>query len=378
MCYFRTMAKMATSWQEIGARVAEARKVSALSQAELASAVKLDRTAITKIEAGERKIDSLELARIAEVLSRPIEWFITPPLPAVVSRRKARDFEGESQADVLLDGLARDVRLLIELKTLEPPEPPRPKSNIDSVTSAEAAARELRKSLGLSPGPVWDLMAVAERVGLIVFSLDLQKESLDGSYLRLAKGGVALVNGGAPTGRRRFTLVHELGHHVFADDFSPEWIVGPTGDDRERLINAFVIHLLMPRESILSKWQELGGHTEPRWAAIVLGAEYGVSWTAVLGHLCNLGLIDDRTRSRLEVTRPGKADYLEAGIALREELAPPAFSPRFAQAVVRAYKQHKISASRAIALLRNTLDAADLPPENRVPLESMRSQFDLD
>jgi Zn-dependent peptidase ImmA (M78 family)/DNA-binding XRE family transcriptional regulator len=377
MCYLRTIPDTLTSWSDLGARLAEARKAARLSQAELAAAVQLERTAVTKIEAGERKLDSLELARAARVLRRPIDWFVTPSLPAVVSRRKSREAIEESQADVLLESLARDVKLLIELRLLEPPQVARPRA-IEGVESAEAAARELRRTLGLTPAPVWDLLSVAERVGLYGFSIDLRDEALDGSYARLENAGVALVNGGRQTGRRRFTLVHELGHHLFADDYSPEWIVGSDGDDRERLINAFVIHFLMPREAVLTRWQDLDDRLDARQAAIVLGAEFGVSWTAVLGHLCNLELIAARTRELLERDRPTKADYLEGGIVLREELGAPAVAPRFAQAVVRAYKRHKVSSRRTLELLRDTLTAAELPPEDRVPRESMRAQFDLD
>lgn len=371
------MAETLKSWSELGARLAEARKSARLSQAELAAAVDLERTAVTKVEAGERKLDSLELARIARVLHRPIDWFVTPSLPAVVSRRKSREAIEESQADVLLESLARDVKLLVELKLLDPRQVARPRA-LEDVESAEAAARELRRTLGVASGAVWDLLSLAERAGLYAFSIDLRDESLDGSYVRLENAGVALLNGGRRTGRRRFTLVHELGHHVFADDYSPEWIVGTDGDDRERLINAFVIHFLMPREGVLTRWQELDGRRDARLAAIVLGAEFGVSWTAVLGHLCNLELIDARTRERLERDRPTKADYLEGGIVLREELGAPAVAPRFAQAVVRGYKRHKLSSQRALELLRETVTAVDLPPEDRVPRDSMRAQLDLD
>jgi len=366
-----------TTWSDLGARLAEARKAARLSQAELAAAVELDRTAVTKVEAGERKLDSLELARVARVLRRPIDWFVTPSLPAVVSRRRSREAIEESQADVLLDSLARDVQLLVDLNLLQPRQVARPGA-LEDVASAEAAARELREVLGVTVGPVWDLLSLAERTGLHAFSIDLRDESLDGSYVRLENAGVALVNGGPQTPRRRFTLVHELGHHLFADDYSPEWIVGTVGDGRERLINAFVIHFLMPREAVLPRWQLLDGGRDARLAAIALGAEFGVSWTAVLAQLCNLELIDAMTRERLERERPTKADYLEGGIVLREDLAPPAFAPRFAQAVVRGYKRHKISAPRAIELLRDTITAADLPPEDKVPRESMRAQFALD
>lgn len=371
------MAATLKSWSDFGARLAAARKAARLTQAELAAAVDLERTAITKIEAGERKLDSLQLARVARVLRRPIDWFVVCSPPAVTSKRKSREAVEESQADVLLEGLARDATLLIELNLLKPPKLARPRP-IEDVDSAEAAARGLRRSLGIGPGAVWDLLSLADAAGLYALSTDLQDESLDGSYVRLETAGVALVNGGRQTGRRRFTLVHELGHHVFADDYSPEWIVGTDGDDRERLINAFVIHFLMPREAVLARWQECDGRRDPRLAAIVLGAEFGVSWTAALGHLCNLQLIDAKTRQRLEGDRPTRADYLEGGIVLREELVPPVISPRFAQAVVRGFKRHKLSAARALELLRGTIAAADLPPEDKVPRESMRAQFDLD
>ncbi len=362
------MAQALKSWQELGARIAEARKVSQLSQAELAAAVKLDRTAICKLESGERKLDSLELVRIAGVLKRSIDWFLSPPLPAVVSRRKERGSNDESKADALLDGLARDVKLLTEMGLLAPPPAPEPIA-VDSVETAEQAARDLRRQLGLPPGPVWDLLALAERLGCYAFCLDLRDESLDGSYLRLEAGGVAVVNGSMQPGRRRFTLAHELGHHLFADDFSDEWIVGAGGDGRERLINAFVIHLLMPREACLSRWQELDGRREPRPAALALGAEFGVSWTAVLGHLRNLELVDQRSHDNLRADRPTKADYLEGGVTLREELTPPAVPPRFAQAVIRAFKRHKLSRGRTLELLHGAAADQDLPREDQVPLE---------
>src|ERR671936_612555 len=134
----------------------------------------------------------------------------------------------------------------------------------------------------------------------------------------------------------------------------------------------------MPSVSILSRCQELNGRVDPRQAAIALGAEYGVSWTAVLGQLRNLDLVDAQTYDRLERERPTKADYLEGGVTLRDELAAPAIPPRFAQAVNRAFKRHKISRARTLELLRGTLDDSDLPSEDRVPVESMRAQFDLD
>ena len=347
-----------------------------LSQAEVGVTVGLDRTAITRLEKGERKLDSLELVRIAAALRRPVEWFLSPPLPAVVSRRASRAPVDESQADAILDGLARDVQLLFELNLLVA-APPARKRVIDSVESAEAAANDLRLHLALPPGPVWNLVANAERVGLYCFCLPLADEIIDGSFLRLDDAGVALINGSNQPGRRRFTLVHELGHHVFEDDYSPEWILGSGHEEREKLINAFAIHFLMPRPSVVARWLELDGPKDPRQAALVLGAEYGVSWTALLGHLANLQFINEHAHKVLLNARPTKVDYLEAGVSVREEIVSPTVPPKYGQAVIRAFKRHKISHDRAIQLLQGTASGEDLPEPDDIPREAMRSQFDL-
>jgi Zn-dependent peptidase ImmA (M78 family)/DNA-binding XRE family transcriptional regulator len=363
-------------WEDLAARLAEARKVARLSQADLAAAIGLDRTAITRVEACERKLAALELARIARVLRRPIEWFLSEPVPSVVSRRQSRAAVDESEADILLESIAGDVRLMIELKVLWPPNPPSP-TTMEDISAAEIAARELRRQLGLGHGPVTDLHHVAASMGMYGFTLLLGDDSLDGSYLRSGDVGVALINGSKASGRRRFTFVHELGHHYFADAHSAEWIIGD-GDDRERLINAFAIHFLMPREAITNRWTALEGEADPRQAAIALGAEFIVSWTAVIGHLCNLNFIDAAMHDRLKSSRPTKADYLEAGVVLREDLIPPSLPPAFSQAVIRGFRRHKVSEERACELLRGTLRADELPDTDQVPPEAMLGQLQLE
>lgn len=60
----------------LGRRIAEARAMAGMTQASLAGAISLDRTAVSKIESGRRQVTSLELAAIARNLGRPIEWFL--------------------------------------------------------------------------------------------------------------------------------------------------------------------------------------------------------------------------------------------------------------------------------------------------------------
>ena len=89
------------------------------------------------------------------------------------------------------------------------------------------------------------------------------------------------------------------------------------------------------------------------------------------GQLQNLQLITDPVRKQLERDRPTAADYLETGVALREELSPPSVRPGVRAGSHPGLQVPQISASRAVELLRKTLAPGALPPANRVPLAAM-------
>lgn len=59
----------------LGQRLREARDYLELSQDEVARKMNLPRTAIVQIEAGNRKVNALELARFSEIYQRPSAYF---------------------------------------------------------------------------------------------------------------------------------------------------------------------------------------------------------------------------------------------------------------------------------------------------------------
>src|SRR5690625_3437203 len=86
MCGYRYM-RLEEGWAAIGERVRRARVAEGLSQQQLAREIGLeDRTAVSKIERGDRKIDGMELARLSRALNVPLDQFIQDP-PLVISRR---------------------------------------------------------------------------------------------------------------------------------------------------------------------------------------------------------------------------------------------------------------------------------------------------
>ncbi|MDK7049271.1 hypothetical protein QP324_11975, partial [Corynebacterium sp. UMB0012] len=60
----------------------------------------------------------------------------------------------------------------------------------------------------------------------------------------------------------------------------------------ERAMNSFAAHLLMPR-SFVERME--AKHADRRALAMAVSSQCGVSWSATLGHLANLGVITDET-----------------------------------------------------------------------------------
>jgi transcriptional regulator with XRE-family HTH domain len=61
--------------QTLGERLRMAREYVGLKQDEVAKHLAIPRTALTNIETGQRRVDALELARLAKLYQRPVSWF---------------------------------------------------------------------------------------------------------------------------------------------------------------------------------------------------------------------------------------------------------------------------------------------------------------
>lgn len=356
----------------MGARIALAREDLGLTQSELAGDIALDRTAINKIESGKRKVSASELVRLAAALDRPIDWFVSESPPAIVSRREDPSTGGRSRIlDRRIEGLARDVEFLeaghllpaIEDHRLQFPE---------TVADAEAAAAQARDRMDARDGPLLDLQRHCEAVGLLAFSLDLGEEGRDAAYVAVREWGVALINGAVDPGRRRFNLAHELGHHLFADAYAPEVTIFP-GGEAERMINAFAVHLLLPRAGVESVWTKIDG---PRLAATAVAVRYRTSWSAVCSQLKNLGLIDEDQRVALAAEPLTAADFVELGERWVSELDPPSVPPEYGRRVLVAYRTGRLTSSRTTELLWGTVLQEDLPERHAIPLEGLQREFD--
>ncbi len=376
MCDSRTVAAEDWAWEDFGARVAEARRAAGLTQDDLAYRINIDRTAVSKIEGGRRGVDSRELVRIARAVGRPVGYFLDADLPAVISRRAERaDHRVHLQSDAVLEDFARDVRVLLELRALRTETIPPPNEfQVGDSSAVEAAALRTRQLLGLTASePVVELQEIASTLGLIAYLVDLGDQGADGSYIRVDDVGVAVVNAYQDQGRRRFTLAHELGHHLLGDAYSIDW--GAASGEHELAIDRFAAALLLPEVGIREAWPMYLKDGGQRQAAIRVGVRYRSSWTAVLRRLLDLQLITRRDWRTLEAQSPTKADYVEARTQVPIEHGRTKLPTVFTASVLRAYRTHLISGARAVEMLRGEFAAPDLPSRDEIPLEALSDEM---
>src|SRR5260221_7522287 len=93
--------------QRLGERLREARKYLGLNQEDVAAYLKIPRTALGDIESGQRRVEAIELTRLAKLYKQPVSYFIgedaaAAALPAKVLflARQAAELSDQDKEEV--------------------------------------------------------------------------------------------------------------------------------------------------------------------------------------------------------------------------------------------------------------------------------------
>jgi transcriptional regulator with XRE-family HTH domain len=84
--------------KNLGERLREARKYVGLKQEDVAAYLKIPRTALGDIESGQRRVEAIELTRLAKLYKQPVSYFVgedaaaaaVPPSVAHLARQAAK------------------------------------------------------------------------------------------------------------------------------------------------------------------------------------------------------------------------------------------------------------------------------------------------
>ena len=363
---------MSRESEQLGVRVAAARRDVGLTQEECASRVGIARSALAKIETGIRGVSATELVRLAQALQMRVEWFFEDAPQAVLSRRNAAEPGARSPSvDRFTERIAREVEFLQRLGEIELTASPAMEFP-ETPEQAEEAAAEARRRLGYDhEEPATALGAHAAELGLLAFSWELGTSGSDGASVLLERGGIAVVNGSFQTGRRRLTLAHELGHYVFGDEYSTDWRVAEApAAKREGYIDRFARALLLPAAASRSRWS---GGDDTRVDAVRLASEYRVDMTTLARRLDELKIASPQELAVVRATRTRRSDIVELGLLVADELSPPQLPDAYVKAVLNLYRREEVSAARALDLLLDIWQEDDLPDLPPLPVDAVWS-----
>jgi Zn-dependent peptidase ImmA (M78 family)/DNA-binding XRE family transcriptional regulator len=269
--------------KQVGAQIKRAREKQGWSQAQLAQRLDRTQTSISYWESGRRSPDVDDLFTLASVLDIDVTALFAHPEPA----RSARAVFRAEAHRLELGGVAEQVEAFADAAE----ELPVPRSTVQlRAREPLAAAQELLAVANVKRPPV-QVGALAKRCGIRVLEWDFGSE-ISGLLLDLDSGPAIGFNGSQTPGRQRFTVAHELGHHLlshhdnFHIDLASATALGEAANYSwrdERAANDFAAELLMPAAMVVAAVREQPSLDD-------LAEMFDVSRAAMGFRLINLGL----------------------------------------------------------------------------------------
>lgn len=222
-----------------------ARESRGMSQTGLAQRLSVSQAAVSKLESGQIKAEGELLAKLSAILEYPEAFFCRPfkLYPAGMQfyrKHKTLPAGMGRKIEAVLNLYRHHVSQLLlaaELHFL-----PIPECDIDDYGDPRKVARYVRQYLNLPRGPIVDLTAVLESMGIVIIPFDPGTRLFSGvSTIVNTDTQVILINSTMPGDRYRWTLAHEFAHIVMHRLPS---------DDMETEADAFAGEFLMPSEQI--------------------------------------------------------------------------------------------------------------------------------
>lgn len=276
---------IATSANVNPCRIILAREARGMSQLQLATAIRMSPTNLSKIERGEVGVSLSLIDQIAEKTFFPQHFFMVEgrTVPENLTYRRR-----QTVAQKLLTPIHARINIYREhvqflTRALNVAAPAIPRMQVTEKQSPQRIAARLRKEWQVETPVLNDLARLLEDLNLPIVSFDFGTERVDSrSILTDDQHPVIFINQCMAGDRQRFSLAYELGMlvmHTHAE-LTP-------GRDITGEANAFAASFLMPEKEIRKAFEQ--GITIPVLAA--LKKEWKVSMIALLYRADDLGLL---------------------------------------------------------------------------------------
>ena len=290
--------------KELGTKLKQARESIGMSQADVADALNLTRTAITQIENGKCAVSTLELSQLATLYHRPVSAFFGVPDAEedvlAVLRRALPDFGARSavkkQVSRYLNWCREGHNLERILgrgrRSILPAYAPSvPRDSWQAVQQGEAIARQERKRLDLGRAPVPDMARLIRTQGIWA-SVAAFPDSISGLFLSHTSIGMAIfANAAHSRSRKRLAYAHEYAHALMAREAPVTLSQAANASElAEQRANAFATAFLLPADGIAALLERFGKGKQrvAYYDVAMLVHHFGVGYLAATYRLKNL------------------------------------------------------------------------------------------
>lgn len=393
---------MTITHEQLAGRIRVAREATGFTQDEVAQVLGVSRSSVAQIEAGNRKVSSIELMKLASLVGRLMRDFFDEefaPDGAAVLLRALPEVAQDVTTRTAITGAIELARTILSLEgilgrnAVRPAIPHydvgTPRARWEAVAKGREIAERERERLRLGSAPIADLPAALEATGVVVLELELPRQ-VSGFTARVDKATVCGVNVVHRETRQHFSLSHEY-CHALCDISQALGIVTYAGQEKapqETRADVFAASFLMPDEGVRAALTRLGkgspsrpseavfsgvelskveivegrmppGSQELDGCDVVLLAEhFRVSREAMIWRLFNLDVLGVPRRDRLiEMDRDGALARIASHLGLKtppettSEARPRAFRQLLALAH-EAMQREEITRSRFQELAR--------------------------
>lgn len=256
-----------------GKKIAEARKIRNLTLEEIAKEANVSHQSISKYEQNKSTPNIEMISKLSKILRVEPSFFYTKEIEsdvfdhAFIYRSKAsvaKKYKDQTENQIgMIDLLIRNIKSKVNFPTfklslLKPVNP-----DVFQITTDEEIdkiANNIRSIFNLSDGPIGNLTALCEKLGIHIILINLNHQGIDACSVLLSDTPYIILNKDINSAvRMRFNIAHELGHILLHSKYSKKVLnKREFSKQMEYEANRLASSLLLPETGIAKDLNSLG------------------------------------------------------------------------------------------------------------------------
>lgn len=336
-----------------GYRIKSARKLKGLSLQNVADELGISKQMVSKYENGLSVPPSSKLLILSKLFNQKIDYFFRSFKVELgeVNFRKKSSFSAKKQTSLkeqikiklenylwIEDTLAIDssFKNIISHK------------KIKTLSDIDDAVLHLRNSWKIGIDPIHNIIQLLEDKEIKIIELYDVDNKFDGLATYIDKKyPVIVVNGMFPVERKRFTILHELGHLLLN---LPNCELA----EEEKFCHSFASEFLLPKHMLVNEFGNKRKHVSFT-ELVSIQKKYGISIPAIIYRLVENGILPKEYHKQF-YKKINFNPSLKKTVN-HSRFQTPEKSSRFKQLVYRALAQEDISISKASSLLNKGIES---------------------